>query len=331
MPGNYEDGYYIKSKYLKGGKWKDITINKNTITSLISKKLSKRLLDTDSPDIEDIEITEQEFINAAEDINRILHNGSIHKDYRARVISALLLSLLEATPLNLAESPSLLIRAINARVNTQLQKEGKSEWANHIELTLPATTDNHFKFKSALVKTLRILDDLNIGSAFNSGTDVLGKFYEVFLKYGNGAREIGIVLTPRHVTQFAAEVLDITAHDLVFDPACGTGGFLVAAFDYVKRTKDKKLIDKFKEYNLFGVDQQDFIVALAIVNMIFRGDGKNNIIEGNSLSKWLTYKKIGDNNSAAYVGKQSEQNLPPITKVLMNPPFAQEEKRISVC
>ncbi len=33
----------------------------------------------------------------------------------------------------------------------------------------------------------------------NSGTDVLGKFYEVFLKYGNGAKEIGIVLTPRHV------------------------------------------------------------------------------------------------------------------------------------
>ena len=35
-----------------------------------------------------------------------------------------------------------------------------------------------------------------------SGKDVLGKFYEVFLKYGNGAKEIGIVLTPRHITRF---------------------------------------------------------------------------------------------------------------------------------
>ena len=45
----------------------------------------------------------------------------------------------------------------------------------------------------------------------NSGKDVLGKFYEVFLKYGNGAKEIGIVLTPRHITRFASEVLDINS------------------------------------------------------------------------------------------------------------------------
>ena len=58
-----------------------------------------------------------------------------------------------------------------------------------------------------------------------SNTDVLGKFYEVFLKYGNGAKEIGIVLTPRHVTNFAAEVMNITYKDIIYDPTCGTEGF----------------------------------------------------------------------------------------------------------
>jgi hypothetical protein len=47
-----------------------------------------------------------------------------------------------------------------------------------------------------LVKTILELLNLNICSAMNSSTDVLGQFYEVFLKYGNGAKEIGIVLTP---------------------------------------------------------------------------------------------------------------------------------------
>jgi len=68
-----------------------------------------------------------------------------------------------------------------------------------------------------------------------SGNDVLGKFYEKFLKYGNGAKEIGIVLTPRHITEFASEVLDVKYNDYVLDPTCGTGGFLVSAFDYSKK------------------------------------------------------------------------------------------------
>ena len=50
---------------------------------------------------------------------------------------------------------------------------------------------------------------MNIRSAINSGTDALGQFYETFLKYANDAKQMGIVLTPRHITKFAVEVLDI--------------------------------------------------------------------------------------------------------------------------
>lgn len=53
----------------------------------------------------------------------------------------------------------------------------------------------------------------------NSGTDILGKFYEVFLKYGNGAKDIGIVLTPRNVTEFACEVINVLNKDLIYEEA----------------------------------------------------------------------------------------------------------------
>src|SRR5205085_4052701 len=110
----------------------------------------------------------------------------------------------------------------NARAERILRQEQKAEFVGYITIALPTTEDNHNKFKSAIVNTIQELRKLNIRSAMNSGTDVLGKFYEVFLKYGNGAKEIGIVLTPRHVTQFAVDVVGVTHRDVVFDPTCGT-------------------------------------------------------------------------------------------------------------
>jgi len=128
-----------------------------------------------------------------------------------------------------------------------LKKEGKQDFSRFIHIDMPSSEDNHIKLRTAIIKSIQILLELNIYSAMQSGKDVLGKFYEVFLKYGNGAKEIGIVLTPRHITRFAAEVMDIQQNDLVLDPTCGTGGFLVAAFDEVKKKKSKDF-DKFKKY-----------------------------------------------------------------------------------
>lgn len=187
---------------------------------------------------------------------------------------------------------------------------------------MPPSSDNHVKFKKALVDTIQELNILNIRSAMNSGHDVLGKFYEVFLKYGNGAKEIGIVLTPRHITKFAVEAVNVNVNDLIFDPTCGTAGFLVAAFDRVKKNASEQQINKFKQFNLFGIDQEPEVVALAIVNMIFRGDGKNNIIEGNCFQKNLISTTKKGNSSGEFNTKNYEVGQQAITKILMNPPFA---------
>ena len=172
------------------------------------------------------------------------------------------------------------------------------------------------------MQTIQELRNLNIRSAMNSGADVLGKFYEVFLKYGNGAKEIGIVLTPRHITKFAVEAIGITNQDYVYDPTCGTGGFLVAAFDRVKQFSNATQVNRFKKFNLFGVDQEPEVVALAIVNMIFRGDGKNNIAEGNCFQRNLVRSTNGNVITAKYSSEPPTSDAQVITKVLMNPPFA---------
>jgi type I restriction enzyme M protein len=325
LAGNENDGYLIKSKILVGNKFKPIIFNGKELTSLVSPKIARELIRKNTNIIDDLPIDEKFFLGTAEKINVILHNGAIPATERGKVISALILSLVDDTQPNLNSSPTVLIGEINARVNSVLQRECKPEFYEYIKIAPPTTTENHIKFKTALVKTIQELNNLNIRSAMNSGTDVLGSFYEVFLQYGNWAKEIGIVLTPRHVTAFAAEILDITAKDIVFDPTCGTGGFLVSAFDYVKRNSTEAEVNRFKLNNIFGIEQETSVVALAIVNMIFRGDGKNNIKEANCFHHNISLVRKGNINTGEYVSVDTA-HIPVISKVLMNPPFALKTK-----
>ena len=323
IAGNDEEGYIATSKYLHNGNWEKITENDAELTGLLSISQIERIIDLDDPNLEDVEISEQEFLVAAEEINGQLHESSIHKDSRAKFISAILLSLSRKSSIDLNQNPVELVNAINTRVDLVLKKENKQNFSRFIHIDMPSSEDNHHKLKTAIIKSIQTLQDLNINSAMLSGRDVLGKFYEVFLKYGNGAKEIGIVLTPRHITRFVAEIMDIDENDLVLDPTCGTGGFLVAAFDEVRK-KQTDNFDVFKKYGLYGIEEQDQIIALALVNMIFRGDGKNNMIEGNCFSKHLT-AITKDGVSIAEFTTDSTNTLPPITKVLMNPPFPKKK------
>lgn len=229
-------------------------------------------------------------------------------------------------PPNLETSLPVLIGEINTRSQAELAANGKPEFAPFVKILPPTNATNHVNFRAALVKTILALQNLNIRSAMNSSTDVLGQFYEVFLKYGNGAKEIGIVLTPRHITRFAVEALGVGPTDLVLDPACGTGGFLVAAFDHVRRNCTPVQLNRFKEHNLFGIEQESYVAVLAIVNMIFRGDGKHNIIEGNCFTTYLEPRAVRGYASARFCQQATGTGSEPITRVLMNPPFAQGGK-----
>ena len=209
VAGNPTDLYAIKSRFLKNNVFRPIIANGKELTSLVSPEIARILLETNDPEIKDVPVDLKIFLSIAEKINAILHKGLINKNNRARVMAALLLAKVDETGPNVNAEPYVFIDDINSRANAVLHREGKPEFYPYIKLSLPSTRDNHIKYKTALVKTIQELDNLNIRSAMNSGTDVLGKFYEVFLKYGNGAKEIGIVLTPRHITKFAVEILEI--------------------------------------------------------------------------------------------------------------------------
>lgn len=321
VAGNRTDTYITQTKFLVGDKFVPIKFNGKDISSLISPEVAKTVL-AGGPEINDVPVDEHLFLSKAEKVNQILHLGAINKNDRAKVMAALLLAMVDDTRPNIDAAPVVLIKDINARAEEVLRRHSKEVFYEYVKLGLPAAKDNHIKFKAALVQTMQELENLNIRSAMNSGTDVLGKFYEVFLKYGNGAKEIGIVLTPRQITQFAVDALSVSDGDIIYDPCCGTAGFLIAAFDHVKKGHTPPQINRFKKNNLFGVDQESAVVSLAIVNMIFRGDGKNNIIEANSFAKNLVRRVTAAGLTARYTQTPPKPDEAVVTRVLMNPPFA---------
>ena len=323
IAGNDDEGWTVHNFVYLNSRWTRVTINSQYTTGFLTPADVRVLQETQSSDIRDFTPPQWLFLQAAERINRILHNGGINKNDRAKTMAALLLSVVDQPP-SLNTNLSVLIGDINARSAAVLGANDKGEFAPFINILAPTNTVNHVKFREALVRTIQELLNLNIRSAMNSSTDVLGQFYEVFLRYGNGAKEIGIVLTPRHVTRFSVDAIGISPSDIVLDPACGTGGFLVAAYDYIRRNGTPAQLDHFKEHNLFGIEQDPAVAVLAVVNMIFRGDGKNNLVEGSCFSTNLTAKSAKGHPSAEYVRETTGENKA-VTRILMNPPFSSKD------
>lgn len=326
VAGNDDDGYLVKSAFLVNGQFRTINYDGKEITSLVSPNLAKDLLERNSNQIIELKINESQLLKIAEEINEVLHLGSINKDERAAVMAALLLALIDDTKPNYNASAPVFVKDINARAEEVLISHNKRDFIKHIEVRLPSNKEAQNKYKKALVSTIFKLKKIDIQAAMKSGTDILGKFYEVFLKYGNGAKDIGIVLTPRHIAKFACAAMNVTHNDVVYDPTCGTGGFLVSAFDFVRNSSSKKQVAEFKKHRIFGIEQQPRVAALAIVNMIFRGDGSNHIIDDNCLSRSLMRAEINSSRTAEYKDKKPKEGEEAITKVLMNPPFALKDK-----
>ena len=156
----------------------------------------------------------------------------------------------------------------------------------------------------------------NIMSAIMSNTpeDVLGRFYGEFMSYSGGnGQTLGVVLTPKHITELFAELADIKPEDNVFDPCCGTAGFLIAAMHRML-SKAETAYDKqqIRSSRLHGVELRNDMFSIATTNMILRGDGKSNLTCGDFFRT-----------------STAEMRSKKITVGLMNPPYSQGKKKVT--
>lgn len=113
----------------------------------------------------------------------------------------------------------------------------------------------------------------------SSSEDYIGRFYGEFMSYsGEDGQTLGIVLTPKHITDLFCDLIDLKADDKVLDPCCGTGGFLIAAMHrMINLTDNNAQRGHIKKEQLYGIEIQDKMFAIATTNMILRGDGNSNL------------------------------------------------------
>lgn len=149
--------------------------------------------------------------------------------------------------------------------------------------------------------------------------DALGVFYHEFISYSSGdGNSLGIVLTPQHLTDFMAELINIDKHSRVVDICCGSGAFLVTAMGRMfKQATTSEEIEYIRKNTLFGIEQDSDIHTLALANMIIRKDGKSHIIHGDCFEA-NTIKQLRNL-------KDTNGNSIVLNKGLLNPPYSQKD------
>lgn len=112
-----------------------------------------------------------------------------------------------------------------------------------------------------------------------SSEDYLGRFYGEFMSYSGGdGQNLGIVLTPKHITELFCDLAELKSTDSVLDTCCGTAGFLIAAMhNMLQKTTKEAEKRRIRKEQLHGLELQPYMFTIATTNMILRGDGKSNL------------------------------------------------------
>jgi type I restriction enzyme M protein len=153
------------------------------------------------------------------------------------------------------------------------------------------------------------------GIHFTSSDEIhtIGYLYESMLKeMRDAAGDSGEFYTPRAVIKFMVRVIDPRLGDMILDPACGTGGFLVESFEHLKtqckRTEDFR---KLQEDSLLGIEAKSLPYLLSQMNLMLHGLEFPKITFDNALN--VRISEIGDRER--------------VDIVLTNPPFGGEEEK----
>lgn len=162
----------------------------------------------------------------------------------------------------------------------------------------------------------------------HSSRDVKGLAFQKFV-YAHQRGDRGEFFTPDPIIQLAVDIINPCANEVVLDPACGTGGFLVASLKHVEQSLSRVVSDPIDrerartDYalkNLIGIDFNPDLVRVSKMRMILEEDGHTGIFHANSLESLDKIKAGAKTASSLNVDSES------IDIILTNPPFGRKGK-----
>lgn len=298
-----------------------VSFNENNIDEYYLKNVLKE--DTD------IEKETEEILKDAATLHKDLRNyGSIKDEDKPLIVSGILLALREIEYNNFS-----LESLTGDRVKTDGMKvyDAIRDNLKRANVT-PDTKRDKLLSQFSVIKDTTKINEINdtLGKTplkhyteflyksiyqsirYNrSAEDYLGRFYGEFMSYSGGdGQTLGIVLTPKHITELFCDLAELKPTDKVLDPCCGTAGFLIAAMHHMLRQADDDTQRRsIRQDQLFGIEDQAYMFTIATTNMILRGDGKSNLRNQDFLKQ-----------------NPAQLQLNGCTVGMMNPPYSQGSK-----
>jgi type I restriction enzyme M protein len=297
VAGTTEDDFAVRIFKWNGSAWSPATYEGNPIGWIPNRADADRLRSPSTTSELRPSVPGPDVLAArADEINRLLRESSVNDRSRPTVVGACMLGLWQSKG-KLRKDPEYILRDINQACEQAFWNAGKPILAKSLHVD-----EANEKLAVKARRIINILERLNV-SVLTAEHDYLGQLYETFFRYAGG-NTIGQYFTPRHIASFCADLLGITKADVVLDPTCGTGGFLIAAMDRMAREHklSRSEVVKLVKERLIGFDDEPVTAALCVANMILRGDGSSSVQRGDCFT------------SPDYpIGKASA--------VLMNPPY----------
>jgi type I restriction enzyme M protein len=171
-------------------------------------------------------------------------------------------------------------------------------------------TNNRMLSGYLLRDVVNKVNEINFASADDIHT--MAHLYESMLReMRDAAGDSGEFYTPRPVIRFIVQQVDPKLGEVILDPACGTGGFLVEALDHlapkVRTAQQRRALHN----NLRGVEKKPLPYLLGMMNLVLHDVGQPNIVRGNSLARPIMQISKGER----------------VDVILTNPPFGGEEEK----
>lgn len=146
----------------------------------------------------------------------------------------------------------------------------------------------------------------------------LSQVYEgLLLKMGEKGNDGGQFFTPRQVIKAMVQVISPTIDDTVYDPGCGTGGFLAQSFEFIRSNlgtdATAEQLETLKQRTFWGREKENLIYPIALANLVLHGIDKPNLWHGNTLTGQETYGGLFEGSPQTF------------DVILTNPPFGGKE------
>ena len=255
----------------------------------------KRLSDRWKEEVEDAkdEIVKETGIDKAEALIR-----AVREEYHSYIVPEnVLWDNIKKEGENLTENLSRAITEI-AKENKDL--DGVVNRIDFVDFT--KSRENRI----LLEQLFSLFDKYNLSNKCLEG-DALGDAYEhILMRFAPEKAKEGEVYTPREVVRLMVEILDPQPGNTIYDPACGSGGMLIEAFEHVKRKMGDEMANRI---GLYGEEKSLTTYALSKMNMILHGISESHLEVGDS----LLYPKFKD-----------VSGLKRFDLVLANPPWGQK-------